>query len=59
MIPCTKCDRRFRNSGGLKRHHNAIHGYHPGLDVPVTEFRRDYHPLLTGACTFYIISLRR
>lgn len=57
MIPCTKCNRRFRNSSGLKRHNNAIHGYYPGLDVPMTEFWQDHHPLLTGVHIFYIVSL--
>jgi hypothetical protein len=28
-----------------------MHEYHPGLDVPITEFRWDYHPFLTGAQT--------
>jgi hypothetical protein len=49
MIPCTKCNRRFRNGSGLKRHYNTMHEYHPGLDVPMTEFQRDCHPFLTGA----------
>ena len=52
MIPCSKCSRRFRNNSGLTRHYNAIHKYHPGLDVPISEFQRDHHPFLTGVCMF-------
>jgi hypothetical protein len=54
MIPCTGCHRRFRNSSGLKRHFNAIHAYHPGLDVPVINVQRDYHPFLTGMLAIFL-----
>jgi len=49
MIPCTKCNRWFKSGSGLKRHYNTIHEYNLGLDVPIAEYRRDCHPLLTGA----------
>lgn len=52
MIPCTACNRWFRNTSGLKRHFNAVHAYHPGLDIPITEFQREYHPFLTGLSVF-------
>lgn len=63
MIPCPKCARFFRSSSGFKRHFNTIHAYHPGLDVPVAESQKNYHPFLTGTCnlatsiiTFYCVS---
>ena len=59
MIPCTKCNRRFRNGSGLKRHLNTIHGYHPGLDIPVVEFQREHHPFLTGPCGYSGILVQR
>lgn len=52
MIPCPNCDRKFRNTSGFKRHFSTIHQHHPGLDVPVTELRRAYHPTLTGMNLF-------
>jgi len=56
MIPCTKCNRWFKNQSGFTRHYNAIHEYNPGLDVPIAEYRQDRHPFLTGAHVHQSIS---
>lgn len=48
LFTCPQCGRRCKNLSGLRRHENSAHGEHPGLNIPVTELRRSYHPNLTS-----------
>jgi uncharacterized C2H2 Zn-finger protein len=48
MLTCPECGQRCKNSGGLTRHQNSAHNHDPGLNIPVTELQRVYHPHLNG-----------
>ena len=54
---CLQCNRRCKNLGGLKRHKNSAHSEHPGLSIPVTELRKNYHPDMNGMYNILDISI--
>jgi hypothetical protein len=49
LLTCPECGRGCKNPSGLTRHRNFAHKHDPGLNIPVTELQRVYHPHLHGA----------
>ncbi|KAF9778110.1 hypothetical protein BJ322DRAFT_1014885 [Thelephora terrestris] len=50
-LTCPQCSWRCKSFSGLRRHQNSLHRDDPGLTIPVTELRREYHPDLNSTYT--------
>jgi hypothetical protein len=59
LFTCPECDRRCKSLSGLRRHQNSTHRNDPGLNIPVTELRRIYHPNLNGMYNALRITLSK